>query len=147
MKNILLYGVIAGLIGSVTPNIYAADRVVTFPINDALSMPEAMAKLGGINFYFGPQAVPAIVEELGPATTSQRTNAFAKSDEVACKWVFLSAMIRLQKKAEELGANAVVNIVSNNKHNEFSSEQDFECHVGALMAGVALKGQFVRLKN
>jgi len=147
MKNIITRSIASAFLVLVSPVIHAADRVVTFPITDALSTPDAMAKLGGVNFYFGPQAVPPIAEELGPATTSQKTNAFAKSDEAACKWVFLSAMIRLQKKAEELGANAVTNIVSNNKHNEFSSEQDFECRVGAVMAGVALKGQFVRLKK
>jgi uncharacterized protein YbjQ (UPF0145 family) len=54
-------------------------------------------------------------------------------------------MRQLEKRARELGANAVVNIASNYKNVEFSSDSEFECHAGAIMAGVALKGEFVRV--
>ena len=43
------------------------------------------------------------------------------------------------------GGNAVINIRSFYKKNEMSSETKFECHVGLLMAGVALKGTVVYL--
>jgi uncharacterized protein YbjQ (UPF0145 family) len=56
-------------------------------------------------------------------------------------------MLRLQQRAKELGADAVVNIVSNYKNEEMSSETEFECHDGAMMSGVALKGEFVKLKH
>jgi uncharacterized protein YbjQ (UPF0145 family) len=55
-------------------------------------------------------------------------------------------MLRLQQEAREMGANAVINIVSNYKNAETSSETQFECHDGALMSGVALKGEYVKLK-
>jgi hypothetical protein len=29
----------------------------------------------------------------------------------------------------------------------FSSQTEFECHAGALMAGVALKGDFVKIAD
>lgn len=126
----------------------AADRVIMMPIADALNSPEAIAQLGSsIKFYFGPQAIPNVGEELGNGSTNKKTNAFGKSDSDACNWVFLSAMLQLQKRAEQLGADAVVNIVSNYKKVEFASEKEFECHVGMLMAGVALKGDFVKLKK
>ncbi|MFC0250535.1 hypothetical protein [Massilia consociata] len=48
---------------------------------------------------------------------------------------------------KQLGANAVVNIVSNYKNVENSSATEFECHDGAMMTGVALKGEFVRIKQ
>ncbi len=54
-------------------------------------------------------------------------------------------MLQLQKRAKELGANAVVNIVSNYDNVEYASEAEFECHAGGIMAGVALKGDFVRI--
>ena len=38
------------------------------------------------------------------------------------------------------------NIVSYFKKNEYKSATDFECHVGAIMAGVALKGDLVRTR-
>jgi uncharacterized protein YbjQ (UPF0145 family) len=56
-------------------------------------------------------------------------------------------MLQLQKRARDLGANAVINIVSNYNNVEFSSETEFECHAGAIMAGVALKGDFVKVAD
>ena len=125
---------------------HAADRVVMVPIAAAMATSEAQAKLGGdIKYYFGDQRVPGKVTPLGENKTSQKTNAFGKSDDVACNWVFLSAMIRLQKHAQSIGANAVTNIRSNYNNVEKSSTTDVECHAGALMAGVALKADFVKV--
>ena len=42
------------------------------------------------------------------------------------------------------GGNAVVNIVSNYKNKETSSETEYMCGNGALMAGVALKGTVIK---
>ncbi|MFC5460839.1 hypothetical protein [Massilia niabensis] len=42
---------------------------------------------------------------------------------------------------------AVVNIVSNYKNVEMSSDTEYECHDGAMMTGVALKGDFVTIKQ
>jgi hypothetical protein len=126
----------------------AADRKVVLPLADAMATPEAKSQLdGSVWFYFGKQPTPTVIKSLGAEKTSQKTNAFNKSDAVACNWVFLSAMLRLQKAAKDAGANAVINIVSNYKNVEVSSETDFECHAGALMAGVALKGEFVKIAD
>jgi hypothetical protein len=57
----------------------------------------------------------------------------------------LSALIDLQDAARKQGGNAVVNIVSFYKKNEFSSPTDYDCHAGAFVAGVALKGDIVKL--
>ena len=124
----------------------AADRVLYFPIQDAMNTSEAKEKLNsGVRFHFGARG-PAARERLGTYTTSQRTNAFGKTDQASCNRVFLSAMIRLQSRAQSLGADAVVNIVSYFKKNTHSSTTDFECHVGAIMSGVALKGDFIRTR-
>ena len=45
---------------------------------------------------------------------------------------FLSAMLALQKRAQSVGADAVVNIVSNYKNIENSSATEFECHEGTM---------------
>lgn len=42
-------------------------------------------------------------------------------------------------------ANAVVNIASYYKKVEVRHETMYECHKGGLMAGVALKGDVVRV--
>lgn len=126
----------------------ANDRKVMLPIAGAMAANNAQARLGdSVRFYFGSQKTPRVTAKLGEDKTSQKTNAFGKSDQKACEWAFLSAMIRLQERAKELGANAVINIVSNYKNVEFSSEEEFECHAGAVMAGVALKGEFVKVQQ
>ncbi len=56
-------------------------------------------------------------------------------------------MIALQKRAKQLGANAVVNIISYYKKVPMSSTTEFECHAGAIIAGVALKGDFVKIAD
>jgi uncharacterized protein YbjQ (UPF0145 family) len=56
----------------------------------------------------------------------------------------LSALKALQERAVREGMDAVVNIESNYKNRQFSSETEFECGAGAIMAGVALKGTLVK---
>jgi uncharacterized protein YbjQ (UPF0145 family) len=107
---------------------------------------DAQARLGdSVKFYFAGQPTPAIASKIISDKTSQRTNGFGKSAEKACNYVFLSAMLQLQKRAQDIGADAVVNIVSNFNNVEFASATEFQCADGALMAGVALKGDFVKL--
>lgn len=124
----------------------AADTILKFPIAAALDANDAKARLGdNVKFFFAGQPTPAVASKITSDKTSQRTNGFGKGAEKACNWVFLSAMLALQKRATEVGADAVVNIVSNFRDQEFSSPTEFECADGAIMAGVAFKADFVKL--
>ncbi|USX16121.1 excinuclease ATPase subunit [Oxalobacteraceae bacterium OTU3CAMAD1] len=124
----------------------ADDKMVKFPIAGAMAANDAQQRLGdSVKFYFADQQTPKVASKITSDKTSQRTNGFGKSAEKACNWVFLSAMLALQKRATEVGADAVVNIVSNFKDQEFASQTEYECADGAIMAGVALKGDFVKL--
>lgn len=148
MKKLLLSIAITGAANAAAAPAQARDNKHMMPIANAMAANDAKNRLGdAVRFYFGDQKTPAIVERLGSDKTSQKTNSFGKSAETACNWAFLSAMLRLQDRARELGANAVVNIVSNYKNVEHSSATDFECHDGAMMTGVALKGEFVKIKQ
>ena len=84
---------------------------------------------------------------LGSDVSNRKTNAFGKSDEKACNWAFLSAMAALQTRAQQMGANAVIKIVSYYNKKVMSSAAEFECHAGAIIAGVALKGDFVKISD
>ena len=81
----------------------------------------------------------------GEIKTNKKTNAFKKSDLDACQWAFLSALKAFHSKAKMLGANAVINIQSNYKNNPVSDDKQFQCGAGSFVAGVALKGEFVKL--
>ena len=126
----------------------AAETMVKLPIAGALAANDARQRLGeSVKFFFADQPTPAVLTRIASEKTSQRTNGFGKSAEKACNWVFLSAMLQLQKRAQAIGANAVINIVSNYKDVEMASRTDFECADGAIMAGVAFKADFVKIAN
>jgi uncharacterized protein YbjQ (UPF0145 family) len=124
----------------------ARDTVVKVKLADVLAMPDAKTKLDGtVRFYLEGQKTPKVARTLGSDTTNQKTNAFNKSDEQACRWATLSALIALQNSAKKSGANAVVNIVSYYKRVETKSATEIECHAGTLVAGVALKGDYAQV--
>ena len=126
----------------------AADEVVMMPLSNALSMPESQQKPdGAVKFYFATRPTARIIRSFGPFVVNPKTNAFAKGTGTACEWVFLSALRSLQEQAESVGANAVVDIVSYYKKHIVSSQTAYECHKGFLIAGVALRGELVRLAD
>jgi uncharacterized protein YbjQ (UPF0145 family) len=144
MKKTLL----AALLVAASFSAYAADKIVNFPIAGALAANDAQKRLGDtVKFYFAGQTTPAVLAHITSDKTSLRTNGFGKSAEKACNWVFLSAMLQLQKRAVAVGANAVTNITSNIGDQEMASPTEFACADGAIMAGVAFKADFVKTAN
>lgn len=125
----------------------AADKKVVLPVSAALAVPEAKQKLDGtVAFYFGNTPHGAVSKTFGNFTSNKKGNAFGSSDAKTCNHVLLSALISFQERAKSLGGDAVINLHSYYKKNEVSYDNDFECHVGAFVSGVALKGDVVKLK-
>lgn len=122
----------------------ARDDVLTLPLQDIIGTDKAKTALLDIPVYFGDQAHPKVTSNWGTISTNKKTNAFGKSDEEACQWVLLSAIKALQEAAQKRGYDAVVNIRSNYKNNEFNSATEFQCGAGKIIAGVALKGDLVK---
>lgn len=126
--------------------LHARDTRHLLPIAAAMETKDAQDKLdGSVKFFFGDQAAPQVLTKLGSDVANRKTNAFGKSDEKACNWAFLSALVALEKRAQQLGANAVINVVSYYNRKVMSSTTEFECHAGAVIAGVVLKGDFVKI--
>ncbi len=127
---------------------FARDTVVNIRLADVLDMPEAKTKLdGSVKFFLAGQATPKVLKKFSEDVSNLKTNAVGKSDEVSCKWVALSTLMSLQKSAKEAGANAVVGITSYYKKNETKSDTTVECHAGAMMSGVALKGTYATVQE
>ncbi|MFZ6775331.1 excinuclease ATPase subunit [Undibacterium sp. Ji83W] len=148
MKKVISTAIVFTVMMASVASVQANDKKVLLPISAAMNANDAKSRLGdSVKFYFGKQPGPVVLEKLGSDRSNLKTNAFGKSNEKACNWVFLSAMLQLQKRAIELGANAVVNIVSSYDNIDYANEAEFECHVGAVVAGVALKGDFVKIAN
>lgn len=149
MKKGLFALMFASVMLSFTMTAQAKDEKMMMPIEAAFAQTGTRDNVdGSVKFFFGKQKPTGkILQKLGSDTTSQKSNAFGKENSVSCNTAFLSGMISFQKRAKELGANAVINIVSNYKHVEMSSETEYECHVGAIMSGAAFKGDFVKIAD
>jgi hypothetical protein len=125
----------------------ARDDRMRFPVSDAMNAVAAKEKLGDqVKFYFGDQAHPGVAKSFGVDQSNRKTSGVGKSDQQACDWAFLSAMLAFRDKAIQNGVDAVINIRSNYKNTEFSSATEYECGVGGIMSGVTFKGEIVKLK-
>ncbi|MDJ0812347.1 MAG: excinuclease ABC subunit A [Woeseiaceae bacterium] len=124
----------------------ARNTIHQLSIADALAEGEEKGVLiDGIALYFGDAATPAVEKNHGEFTANRKTNAFNKSDEEACSWVFLTAVKALQERARKEGGNAVINIYSYYYKNTFVSQTEFECGAGTMVAGVTMIGDVVTL--
>lgn len=120
----------------------ARDTKLILPIADAMNSPKAKEVLNpNIKVRFASGSGRVIRSGL---VTNKKTNALGKSDEAACQWVFLSAVKQFQETAAKNNARKVINLISYYKKNPYRSRTHYECHVGAVIAGVALKGDIAR---
>lgn len=124
---------------------FARNDVETYSIDAALKSPGSEKVGSDIALSFADQKHASVVKSMGEIATNKKTNGVGRSDEAACQYVFLSAVLALQERARQLGGNAVINIKSNYKNNLTASATEFTCGSGALMSGVALKGEVVTL--
>lgn len=131
---------------SLSLSLQARDDRIKLPIKTVMdrALSEGMID-GSVTFYWGDTEHNKAETSFGEITTSNKTNAFNKSDSEACEWAMLGAIKKFHRKAKQLGANAIVNIESNYKHQPFNSTEQFECGAGSFMAGVALKANFIKL--
>jgi hypothetical protein len=130
------------------PQAFAADTRLELPLRDLIDSPQAKAAGidGSVRFFLAGEKTPAVVTRMGEDVTNKKTNGVGKSDVESCNWVALSALKALQEGAKDRGANAVINITSYFKKNEFRSATNYECYAGNIMSGVALKGTYVTVK-
>ena len=124
----------------------ARESVDDFSIEEAMTQEQAKEVLGNeVRFYFGSQGHGSILKTWGEVSTNKKTNAFLKSDQEACTWAFLSALVSLKNRTLKEGGNAVIKIKSNYKGHTTESNTTYQCGAGNVIAGVALKGTVVKL--
>jgi len=137
---------VALIVLSFTAAAEARDTQYHLPVAAVTGNQDYQAMLGAdVSFYFAGQTTPKVEKTLGEYVTNRKTDSFFKSDENACQWAFLSALLALRQRAKEEGGDAVVDIISFYKKVPFSSPTDYECHAGVFIAGVALKGTVARI--
>ena len=125
----------------------ARDTLHNWDVQEALQQGQQKGViLDNVKVYFAGQTHPEVEKKINEFRTNRKTNAFNKSDKEACLWTFFSAIKSLQERALREGGNAVIDIKSNYKNQEFVSATEFQCGAGTFVAGVALKGTVVTLK-
>ena len=146
MKKIVGLVIVACFLSS--SDAKARDTRHMFSIAEALRTLAAEQRIDeNVRLIFGNQPHPPVAKKLGTFTSNRKTNAFNKSDKEACEWAFLSAILSLQERARREGGDAVVNIRSYYKKISISHQTKYMCGAGAIVAGVAFRGDVVKLKK
>ncbi len=128
--------------------VLARDDINDYSVEEAMSIHRVSSSIGqGVSFYFGEQKHPKIAQKYGEFGSNKKTSAFGKSAKAACEWAFASAMKSLKQRALREGGNAVINIRSNYRGFMTTSDTHFKCGSGAVVAGVALIGDVVKLEE
>jgi hypothetical protein len=92
---------------------FSRDDYNHYSIESAMNLEQAKEKLNkGYSYKFGSQSHAPIAKNHGNFMSNKKTNAVGKSDEFACQWAFLSAMMSFQDRISREGGNAVINIKS-----------------------------------
>lgn len=126
----------------------ARDTQLYLPFQKVVAQMTAEGKIdGSVKYYLAGNQPRGKVTVVSPnAITNKKTNAFNKSDTEACEWALQSAILTLDSAAKKVGANAVTNIVSYYKSNAHADANNYECHAGAFIGGVALKGDLSKVQ-
>lgn len=125
----------------------ARDDVMQFNFQEVVDVGVATGKLDGtVKFYLAGAKAPRVAAKLGDDMTNKKTNGVGKSDEQACQWALLSALMAFEKTAKQKGANAVVDMHSFYKKSVFKDATSYQCGAGNIMAGVTMKGTYAKVK-
>lgn len=139
---------LVGIIGLSVNNAQADDTGYTLPYRDVLAMPQAQTRLDpAVRLYFGQQQYSQPSSLRHDYFVDRSGNALFNSAESACRNVALDNLVTLQERARAVGANAVVNIVSDYSRAPRQDNDSYQCHVGSLTANVSLKGTMVTLPD
>jgi len=123
----------------------ARDDFKMRPIAAALKSDEARKLDPNFKIFFGKQAYPKVEKSLGETGMKRSTSRSETEDFDPCAHAFVRAMLDFQERARAAGGNAVINVRSNYKNNEVSSETEYTCVSGSFITAVAFKGELVKL--
>lgn len=127
---------------------WARDTPYKLPFEEVLNSPLAKEKLdGSVKFFLKGQATPKVISKLGEDMSNRKTNGVGNEDIEGCRHAALSVLIAFQEKAKTLGANAVIDMISYYKKVPFESATQYDCHAGATVIGVAMKGTYAKVAD
>lgn len=126
--------------------VIAEGSTLEISVADALAKPEMQQQLrDSVKFFFGNAAHPDVAHVFKKYTTNKRAKAEGNSLQGPCEQALLSALLQFQKRAIQIGADAVIDIHSYYRHEEVSSDTSIQCHDDVTKVKVVLIGNFVKL--
>lgn len=122
---------------------HAKDNAHHLDFNQAVANAKAKGLIDGtVSFHLAGTGGGQVIKK--GLVSNKKTNGFGKDVEIACEHALHSALISFQNAAKANGATKVVNIVSYYKKNEYKSSTQYECHDGATVTGVTIKGDLAK---
>ena len=125
--------------------VQARDTEVFVAAESAAQSDHAKGYLLDVPWYLKDQPGAPQGRSLATVTTEQSTRGAFRSDESSCQVAFLTALKNLQERAQRMGGDAVVDIVSVTRGSRSESPTDFRCVAGAIVVHVGLEGTIVDL--
>ena len=117
-----------------------------FSAKEAAGSEKGQQYLLDVPFYLKGESRPGIAKSISEMTSERTASGAFRGDEASCHSAFLAALKTLQQRAQESGADAVVDIVSVTRGQTTESASDYRCIAGAVVVHVGLKGKLVKLK-
>lgn len=146
VKSLLCVWLVLGFLIPLIGEAEGRNVELFVPIADAMAATDIPDRpTGTVKFFFATEKSPEVLKNLGSYLAAPRTGASGRSDQRACHEAFLWTLVQMEKRAQRVGANAIVNIVSYYRKKEVANATQFECHVGNVIVTVWLKGDLVKI--
>ena len=116
---------------------------------DAKTAVEQQGKgdLLNIPFYMKGATHKKVIKTIGNWSSTRKGRGAFQSDDDACNRTFVTALKSLQQRALKEGGNAIINVTSWTKNQNYENEKNFRCIAGSMIVHVAIKGDVVMLEK
>ena len=135
------------VLSSAGPGLAAEDRIIDADIVMAMNSQVVQDAIPpGVKIYFAGQATPEIERVIAPTRSSRRTSRANHGVGASCNKALANVLKAMGEQAVKHGANAVVNLKSNNMNLVTESSTTFKCRLGGNLVNVALIGELAVVK-
>jgi hypothetical protein len=148
MKKTHIAALCIGLLAltSAAPSLAGEDMIIDADLSMAMNSQVVQDAIPpGVKIYFAGQPV-AIDRIVAPTRSSRRTSRANHGVGASCNKALANVLKAMGEQAVKHGANAVVNLKSNNMNIVTESSTTFKCRLGGSLVNVALVGELAVVK-
>ena len=130
---------VIGLLGGLVPAAPASARDEIVKLKWRRSV-----EPGGLRFHYWGEGTRPVLATATEVTVARRTRN-RNDTQHDCYWALQSAIDALAERARAVGADTIVEVRSNWKHRPGTVPGTFDCAIGMLQVGVALRAYVGKL--